>query len=96
MRSKDDEKIGDVLKSMVSQMKHKGRLHQTQIRTAWEKLMGASIMSYTTSISLRKTTVYIRVSSAPLRNELTYSKDKIKNLLNGELGQELIEKVIIQ
>ncbi len=96
MSRHNDQKIGDVLKNMVDQMKNKGRLHQTRIRSAWDKQMGKTIVTYTTSIYLRKKTVYISISSAPLRNELTYSKDKIKEILNKELGEELIEKVVIR
>ncbi len=91
-----EENIKDLLKQMVGQMKHKGKLHQSKIRTSWEQLMGATIASYTSSISLRKHTVYISITSAPLRNELNYSKDKIKDLLNNELGENLIEKVVIR
>ena len=40
--------------------------------------------------------LYITVDSAPLRQELSYGREKIKKVMNEELGEDYIEEVIIR
>ena len=81
---------------MVSAYKLKPKLHQTKIRTVWAELMGPTINGYTRSLSLRKNTLYINLDSAPLKQELSYGKEKIVDLLNEALGEAYIKTVVIR
>ena len=96
MKKHNDQKINEVLKDMVSAYRLKPKLHQTKIRSLWAQLMGPSIDNYTKHLSLRKNKLFITISSAPLKQELSYGKEKIKALLNEELGEDYIEDVIIR
>ncbi|MFK7935036.1 MAG: DUF721 domain-containing protein [Saprospiraceae bacterium] len=94
---KYEQSLGDVLKDMLNdsgKMKHK--LFQTKVRTAWGKLMGTTIAAYTSDIKLRDNKLYLTINSAPLRQELAYSKEKIINILNEELGEMYIKEVILR
>ncbi len=88
--------LKDALKSMVEYYRLNARLNQTKIQNAWTQSMGTSIAKYTTELKLRKNKLYITISSAPLRQELSYGKDKIKRILNEELGEQYIDDVIIR
>jgi predicted nucleic acid-binding Zn ribbon protein len=57
--------------------------------------MGAMIARHTSNISLRKGKLYLKIESAALKQELTYSKDKIKEIFNKELGENVITDVLI-
>jgi hypothetical protein len=58
--------------------------------------MGKTISTYTSNISVRKNVLYLTILSAPLKQELSYAKDKIKLRLNEELGEEFIREVVIR
>jgi hypothetical protein len=45
---------------------------------------------------VRKNVLYLSIISAPLKQELSYSKDKIKAMINRELGEEYLEDVVIR
>ena len=81
---------------MIESYQLKPKLHQIKVRSAWEKMMGPGITNYTTDIRLKKNTLFIHISSASLRQELTYGKDKIKKILNEEIGENFIEEVVIR
>ncbi|MEN0002798.1 MAG: DUF721 domain-containing protein [Bacteroidota bacterium] len=87
--------LKEVLKDMVETYRLKNRLTQTKVKELWEKNMGTPIARYTTAIKIRKNKLYVQIQSASLRQELSYGKDKIKRILNEELGEALIEEVII-
>lgn len=95
-RGKNETTLKEALKAMLEHYKLKGKLNQSKIRHHWEEMMGPSIANYTQDIRLQKGKLYIVINSAPLRQELSYGKEKIKRLLNEELGEEAIKEVIIR
>jgi len=81
--------------SLMDAYKLKPKLFEAQVKTAWPNLMGKTIAGYTSEVRLHKGILYLRITSAPLRNELSYAKEKIKKILNEELGEEYITEVRI-
>ena len=57
--------------------------------------MGALITKYTKRITLYKGVLTVYVSSSPLRQELNFKKENIKEMFNTALGEELVQQVKI-
>ena len=57
--------------------------------------MGKGVTSYTQSVELQKKTLIIRLTSSVLREELSYGKEKIIKMLNEEVGDEVISKLLL-
>jgi hypothetical protein len=53
------------------------------------------IANHTKEIQLRGDKLYITIDNQTLKNELFYSKDKIKDILNIELKEVVIKEVFI-
>lgn len=96
MENGNNQSLKNVLKDMVETYRLKSRLTQTRLQNVWETIMGKTISGYTKEIKLRKNTLYLTIDSATLKQELSYGKEKIKNVLNKELGEKLIEEVVIR
>lgn len=92
----NDQPISEVLKAMVEQNNWKSKLYQTKIKEIWVLKMGATISSYTKELKLRGKKLFIRIDSAPLRQELAFSKTKIISIMNEGLGEEYITDVIVR
>lgn len=58
--------------------------------------MGKTISKYTDSIQIINQTLFITTTVAPLKNELLFQKEKIIQLINEELGENLIKDVVIR
>ncbi len=95
MRHKNNVTLGQALEMMVKELKIKGKLDETRIQDGWERIMGKPIAKYTSSISLKGGKLYIKVENAPLKQELSYGREKIRDLFNQELGSDVIREVII-
>lgn len=94
---KYEQTLGDVIKQMVNDSKKmKKNLMQTKIRNLWETLMGTTINNYTRELRFVKGKLYVSIDAAPLKQELTYGREKIKKMLNEELGEEAVIDVIIR
>ena len=95
-RNNENLSISDALKEFVQTNKLEKCLDTVNVADAWAKLMGNGVNNYTTSVNLERETLYIQLSSSVLREELSYGKQKIINMLNEELGKEIIKKLVLR
>jgi len=95
-RKSNDQNIKEVLHAWVESLKYKGKFNQSKIKMIWADVMGASINNQTQDMLLVRKKLSVTINSSVLKQELSYGRDKIKNLLNEELGAELISEVIIR
>ncbi|SVA61611.1 uncharacterized protein METZ01_LOCUS114465 [marine metagenome] len=58
--------------------------------------MKNGVANYTTDINLKNGTLYIKLKSSVLREELSYGKEKIVKLLNEKLKKDLIKKIVLR
>jgi hypothetical protein len=58
--------------------------------------MENGVANYTTDITLNNGTLYIKLKSSVLREELSYGKEKIVKLLNEKLKKDLIKKIVLR
>lgn len=96
MKKHNDQRIDEVLKNMVGGYKHKSKLYKNKLATTWENTMGVTIAKYTSRISVRNNKLFITIDSAPLKQELSFAKEKIKKVMNEELGENFISEVVIR
>lgn len=97
MKKTNDQTLKEVLGDMVaSSAKMKANLYKAKINAFWKVQMSPAIGKYTSELQLRDRTLYISITSAPLRQELSYGKDKILNMINEELGEVYVEEVVIR
>ena len=96
MKKKNDLSLQDAMQDMLREFRLKSPLDETRIKMMWEKVMGKTVVTYTSNIAVRKNVLYLTILSAPLKQELSYGKDKIRKLLNEELGEEFIKEVVIR
>ena len=93
-RQHESKRIGSILKEMIEGKPLEKGIDNIRIREIWEQQMGSSIKAYTQEIVLKRETLYIKLSSSVLREELGYGKEKIVALLNESLEKEVIKKVV--
>ncbi len=95
-RSNNLLNISDALKDFVTENNLEKGLDKVNVKDAWSKLMGNAINKYTTAIELKRDTLYVKLSSSALREELSYGNQKIIDLLNEELGKTIIKKLVLR
>jgi hypothetical protein len=69
-------------------------MKKISIEENWASLMGNGVVSYTQEVTLRGTTLFVKLSSSVLREELSYGKEKIRAMMNEALGKEEIKKIM--
>ncbi len=93
MKRSNQQSLKEALDSLVDSFGLRAKLDEQAIREAWEKLAGAMIARHTKDLKLRKDTLYVKVDSAPLRHELGYMRGALVELINRELGRDVVKEV---
>ncbi len=87
--------LGDALKQFLNQSRIKQNIQSLQIEDHWSKIMGETISKYTDKIEIRKNTLFIYTTVAPLKNELIFQKDLIAQRINESMEEDLVKEVVI-
>lgn len=95
-RLNNESSIGDVLKEIIQVNKLQRGIDQISVKEAWASLMGNGVNSYTKNVVLKGNTLYVELTSAVLREELSYGKDKIIKMINDELRRDIITSVVLR
>jgi hypothetical protein len=95
-RNNDSEPISDVLKGFIEANNLQKGMDAVNVRDAWKNLMGPGVYNYTQEIMLKNSTLYVQLTSAVLREELSYGRAKIVTMINEELGREVVRDVVLR
>ena len=66
-----------------------------EVKRAWHELMENGVSNYTTDVSLKNKTLYIKLSSPALKEELSYGKEKLMKLINERFKKKIIQKIVL-
>jgi len=89
----DMRNIKDILNDFLRSSKLDKKLLPVRVKAAWNELMKHSVAPYTSKIDFKHGVLTIRLTSATLREELFREKQKIIDLMNGHLGENIIQDI---
>jgi predicted nucleic acid-binding Zn ribbon protein len=95
-RASNEGTIGEVLKQFIEKNNLQPGMDKIDVQEAWKSLMGNGVNTYTKEVVLKGSTLYVALTSAVLREELSYGKQKIVKMINEELGKEVIKDIILR
>ncbi|PZD78294.1 DUF721 domain-containing protein [Mesonia sp. K7] len=95
-RNSEEQNVGNVLKDFIEKNKLDKGLDIVQLQEVWNTQMGPAIRKYTTQIQFKNETLYVSLSSSVLREELSYGKTRIIQMLNEEMGREIVKKLVLR
>lgn len=93
-RKSDVSTLGECIDELLGYYKLRKKFNQTSIIASWEKIMGKTVANRTEKIFFRDKTLFVKLSSSPLKQELNIAKPKVLALINNEFPQEVIEEVV--
>ena len=95
MRRSKGQPIGEVIKELLKNYDITSKFNEAHVITSWDKLMGPSVTKYTVKIEVEKRILFVKLSNAALKQELSYAREKIKKMMNDEVGEEVLMDVRI-
>lgn len=93
------EKYGEIQSfgKLIDEVLQKNNLQKgidrIAVKEAWAEIMGSGVMSYTQKIDFKDGVLTAYLTSSVLREELSYGREKIADMLNQKLKKTLIKTV---
>lgn len=94
-RENDSFSVKDLMQFFIKENNLSKGMQKIKIEETWNKMMGPGVATHTTSVKLQNKTLVVNLNSSVLREELSYGKDKIVKMMNEEIGDVLISKVML-
>jgi hypothetical protein len=88
--------FSEAMQEFLKGSRIKGDIQALQIEDLWEEIMGKTIARYTDKLQIIEDRLIITTHVAPLKNELIFQREKIKQRVNEALRQKIINEVIIR
>ena len=72
------------------------RLCEARGPDAWQKLLGAPVMSLTRSLEMKNGILHVAMTSSVARQEIFMRREELRQRLNAELGMTVIKSIIVR
>ena len=95
-RENNENTVGEILKGILQDNRLQPGIDEVIVQDAWRSLMGNGVNTYTRNVVLKNGILYVELTSAVLRAELSYGKDKIVKLINEELRRDVVREVVLR
>lgn len=94
MRQSKSEKLGDIVNQILRLNGLETPLNQHRIIEVWKSNIGRSFERYTENIFIKNQTLYIKLNSSVVRNELSMHAKVLVNKLNNEVNAQVITNIV--
>lgn len=95
MKRKNELTLSEAMDRLVDAYGLREKLDEQAVASLWDNLAGGMVARRTVAVKLRRGTLYIKVDSAPLRQELTYMREGLIKTINARLEREVVEKIVL-
>ena len=95
-RENNENTVGEILKGILQDNRLQTGIDEVVVQDAWRSLMGNGVNTYTRNVVLKNGILYVELTSAVLRAELSYGKDKIVKMINEELRRDVVQEVVLR
>lgn len=97
MLRKNTQKLGDVLRDFFEDRPELfEKILEVRAQRGWEALLGPTVAQYTSRVFVKDRVMYVSLTSAVLRSELTLCSDRLLKSLNEYAGTRIIDKLVIR
>lgn len=69
-------------------------LNEQRASAAWADVVGPSINRYTTRRYVDHGVMHVYMTSAPLKNELGFVRDRLIEAINRQVGTETVKEIV--
>ena len=86
--------LKEAIEALLNSYQMNGKINETRIIQAWEKVCGSMISRHTENLYIKNRTLFVKVDTAALKNELSFAKTKLLMALNTAVKEEVIKEIV--
>jgi predicted nucleic acid-binding Zn ribbon protein len=89
-------KLGDAINQLFKQEKLDVKISQFTVKNSWKDIVGDLVAKHTSEIFFNDKIIFVTLSSAALKHELSFRKEELVNSINKFCGYKLVEQIVIR
>ncbi len=93
-RKSSTSTIKEAINALLDAYKIRGKFNETNITASWERIMGVAVANRTTELYIKNGTLFVKLTSAVLKNELSMSKTKILANFEQDCGEKMVDHIV--
>lgn len=96
MKRTDAEQISDVVYRYLREEGLEMPLNEFRLIQAWNTVMGKTVSRYTANLEIHNQTLFVTMSSASLKNEISMRRRELARALNEHVGAQVICDIVVR
>jgi predicted nucleic acid-binding Zn ribbon protein len=96
VKHKNEQTLSEAIREWLDYNRLEEKFMETKLNEEWATHFGPTIARLTNKISIKSSTLYLLIDSAPLKQELYLQSEQLIKKVNEVLGKDVITKVVIQ
>lgn len=93
MRRSKAEQVGDIVRQFMRQEGLETPYNQYRLINSWEEVMGEGISRFTGEKFIKNQTLFVKILSPVLKNDLFMARQNIIRKLNDAVGSQVITDI---
>jgi predicted nucleic acid-binding Zn ribbon protein len=89
-------KLGDAIDQLFKDAKLDVKISRFSVKNSWKEIVGEVISKNTSGIFFNDKVIFVTLSSAALKHELSFRKQEIVDNINSFCGYKLVEDIVIK
>ncbi len=94
MKEKKPEALGGLISDFLRRGALGKHIAEEQVKEEWKKLGGGNITRYTTFVNVKEGKLFVKLTAAPLKNDLMMRRGELVKRLNEKVGADVIEEIV--
>lgn len=97
MFKRESKQLSDVLRHFMEENASlKTKIAEKRAVRAWNELLGEGVAKYTSNVYLRRSTLFVHLSSSVLRAELLMNKQNLIDRLNDYAEMKVVKNIVLR
>ena len=95
MKRQNDQPLGEVIQQWLNDSRMREKLNEKKLIAGKEEIFGKAISKYIERLFVKQKKLYLKLSSAQLRQELLFRKIQLIERINEKIERGFIEDVVL-
>ena len=90
----NEHTLNDLLRRVLQNLDMTDQADAIEVKHAYHDIVGDMISKLTLSIDYRNSTLYLKIASPAMKNELSYKKNSLMEKINQQIKHGNVQKII--
>ncbi len=94
MKKRQAEELKTLIYQFLRQEGLETPLNEYRAVASWQEVAGPTVAKATSNVQLRNSTLYIKITTPALRQDLTMRRTQLASTINEKVGAQVVKQIV--